>query len=92
MREGYCTCLVCVCVSVRNSLLLVFSNTARQGGEIATQTASLQQYLDFKNGDFSKIAALKRKASKQAYMQISKNVPDQTLPCLVCFRKIKSNI
>ena len=49
---------MCVCVSVRNFLSLVFSNTVRQGGEIATQTASLQQYLDFKTGDFPEIAAL----------------------------------
>ena len=40
---------VCVCVSL-HFLLLCFSNT--------TQTASLQHYLDFKTGDFPKIAAL----------------------------------
>ena len=46
-----CVC-VCVCVYQFDFLVLVFSNTAHQGGEITTQTASLQQYLEFKTGNF----------------------------------------
>ena len=58
MRKGYC--VVCLCVCQSDFLLLVFSNTTCQGGEITTQTASLQEYLEFKIGDFPKIAELWR--------------------------------
>ena len=44
----------CVCVSAF-FWLLVFSNTAHQSGEITTQMASLQQYLDYKSGNFPEI-------------------------------------
>ena len=70
--------LSCVCVSIRNFLLLVFSNTARQGSEIATQTASQQQYLDFKTDNFSKIAVLESYGVKSKRASLYANEQERT--------------
>ena len=60
MHEGF---VKYVCQS---EFFVIFSNSVHQSGQITTQTASLQQYLDFRL-----IALLESYGSKQSFMRMS---------------------
>ena len=60
-----------------------------QGGEITTQTASLQQYLDFKTDNLPEIALLERYGVKSKRTNLCANEHEhlyQNLPCLLIFK------